>query len=59
MKCIICEETRESGQVMMCRACCRSYDRFAHQEGSVMEALAWAARRARRSERARSAKALR
>lgn len=32
----------------MCRSCARSYDRTAHREGTVMEAMRWAANRARR-----------
>lgn len=32
----------------MCRLCGRSYDRYAFSDGSVSEAIRWAARRARR-----------
>lgn len=32
----------------MCEACDRSYDRHAHDEGSVYEAMRWAANRAAR-----------
>jgi predicted amidophosphoribosyltransferase len=39
----------------MCDACGRSYDRTAHRDGSIIEALLWAARRARRFERKRLA----
>jgi hypothetical protein len=31
----------------MCRACSLSYDRTAHDNGSVMGAILWAAKRAR------------
>ncbi len=44
--CEVCGEPTERW-VAMCRACQASYDRTAHDEGSVMEAIHWAARRAR------------
>jgi hypothetical protein len=37
----------------MCKACGDAYDRSAHRDGSVMEAMAWAAARARRFTMAR------
>lgn len=33
----------------MCKSCQRSYDRTAHRDGSVWEAMTWAAGRARRA----------
>lgn len=38
----------------MCVTCCRSYDRQAHKDESVMGALVWAAGRARRGEKKRA-----
>jgi hypothetical protein len=49
--CLICGRARRGG--LMCAACARSYDRSAHRDGSVFEAMVWAAGRARRAERAR------
>jgi hypothetical protein len=47
-KCSICECPREGSACSMCRACTRSYDRArARDDGTVMAALEWAARRAR------------
>jgi hypothetical protein len=51
-RCVICADPMEA-RAHMCAKCRRSYDRTAHRDGSVMEAMAWAARRARRVERAR------
>jgi len=39
----------------MCARCQRSYDRTAHRDGTIWEAMAWAAKRARREERHREA----
>lgn len=50
--CLICRNPRKkSGD--MCAPCAKSYDRTAHRDGSVMEAMVWAANRARRFERQR------
>ncbi len=49
--CSICGELRSRG--LMCSACCKSYDRYAHDTGTVAEAMDWAADRARRFERRR------
>jgi hypothetical protein len=38
---------------LMCKACGRSYDRYAHDDASIHAALVWAARRARRTQAAR------
>ena len=48
--CAICERGCRRTQTMCDR---RSYDRTAHRDGTVMEALVWAANRARRFERRR------
>ena len=54
--CIIClERDRERGS-FMCAECGRSYDRSAFRDDSIAEALRWAAKRARRFERARNRK---
>lgn len=45
-RCEICGEPTER-PVNMCSACLVDYDRRAHDVGDVMEALRWAARRAR------------
>lgn len=45
-RCEVCGEPTEK-PVNWCRACRSSYDRAAHQDGSCMEAILWAARRAR------------
>jgi hypothetical protein len=37
----------------MCKQCGRSYDRAANNDGTVREAMRWAAERARRFERRR------
>jgi hypothetical protein len=50
-RCPICGERRPGG--LMCSVCSRSYDRDAHQDGTVFEAMLWAAERARRFERRR------
>ena len=42
--CVVCLRPGAS----MCALCCRSYDRSAHAEDSVLEAMLWAAKRARR-----------
>lgn len=44
-RCAVCGTGR---RMWMCAACSRSYERSAHADGSVLEAMAWAARRARR-----------
>lgn len=44
--CAVCGWRRKSSR--MCNACSLAYERFAHDEGTVMEAIVWAARRARR-----------
>lgn len=45
-QCQVCGEPT-AHPVYMCRPCQRSYDSTAHDDGSVMEAILWAARRAR------------
>lgn len=50
--CVICAERPADGG-FLCRLCARSYDRDLGRDGSVAAALIWAARRARRFERAR------
>jgi hypothetical protein len=45
-RCEVCGEPRER-PVRMCRACSRSYEANAHDDGCVLEAILWAARRAR------------
>lgn len=45
-RCGICGEPTGT-PVDMCPACARSYHNNAHEDGSVMFALLWAARRAR------------
>jgi hypothetical protein len=45
-ECPICGSL-EGDRTQMCRACMRAYEREAHTDGSVMEAISWAARRAR------------
>jgi predicted amidophosphoribosyltransferase len=44
--CSICGEPTTK-PTHMCRACGDSYDKHAHDDGSVLEAMLWAARRAR------------
>lgn len=56
MKCVICYERPAKGALLMCGTCGRSYDRDARRVGDVAEAIAWAAQRARRFERARARK---
>lgn len=53
MKCGICN-LRLAGSGRFCSVCGRAYDRNAHNDGTVMEALLWAAKRARFFERKRS-----
>lgn len=50
--CSICGEER-SRRGEMCPPCCMSYDRYARDTGTVIEAIEWAAARARRFERRR------
>jgi hypothetical protein len=45
VNCSICGPRRG---LRMCRACSDSYERYAHNDGAVIEAMVWAARRARR-----------
>lgn len=40
-------EQRHGNRTHLCASCQRAYDREAHDEGSVFEAISWAARRAR------------
>jgi DNA invertase Pin-like site-specific DNA recombinase len=47
--CQICQTHPTSS--VMCDPCGRSYDRTAFRDGSIIEAMAWAAQRARRFER--------
>lgn len=44
--CEVCGQPQER-RVPMCRACQRSYDKDACNDGCVLEAIVWAARRAR------------
>ncbi len=44
--CGICGE-KTVKPTQMCRACDDVYERDAHQDGSVLEAMLWAARRSR------------
>lgn len=48
-RCQICGSPRERIAAAMCDGCARSYDRMSHRDGSVMEAMVWAAGRARRA----------
>ncbi len=52
MVCIICGVDRCS-RGSMCRQCGASYDGRSQGDASVLEAMKWAAKRARRFERAR------
>ena len=45
-RCTICGESTPK-PTAMCRACEHDYNKNAHNDGSVMEALVWAAKRAR------------
>lgn len=45
-RCEVCGEPHPTW-VRMCKACQRSYDATAHDTGSVMEAILWAATRSR------------
>jgi hypothetical protein len=51
VRCDVCGEVRG---VPFCELCGRSYDRHAHSDGSVMTAMVWAPRRARRFEQRRA-----
>jgi len=42
-RCFVCEGGESSS---LCRECGRSYDQEAHDDGGLLEAMAWAARRA-------------
>lgn len=50
--CVICYERKKCGG-NLCTVCGKSYDRNAHNEGTVLEAMVWAAKRARWFERKR------
>lgn len=52
MKCLVCGEA-QTNRGSMCSSCGRSYDRYSFKDSSVMSALIWAAKRARRFERKR------
>jgi hypothetical protein len=54
--CGICGVGEPAGVSGMCRGCARSYDRDAHEEGHVLEAMIWAANRARLGARATGTK---
>jgi hypothetical protein len=43
MTCVVCNEPSNGS---LCKACGRSYDRGAHDEGSIREVMRWAANRA-------------
>lgn len=45
-ECVICHESTR--RRLMCDACSRSYDRYAHDDASVLRAMEWAADRAAR-----------
>jgi hypothetical protein len=45
-KCEICKLSL-AGNGRMCGACSDNYERISHDDGSVLEAIIWAARRAR------------
>lgn len=45
-RCEVCGEPTDK-PVRWCISCSANYDRTAHEDGSVMEAILWAARRAR------------
>jgi uncharacterized Zn finger protein (UPF0148 family) len=47
-RCRICGLFRKRQGQTMCDPCGRSYDTYAHDTGTVMEAMEWAANRARR-----------
>lgn len=51
--CAICHQLPARGRFGMCETCGVSYDRVAHRDGSVIEAMVWAAKRARHFERKR------
>lgn len=44
-KCEICHDELEKDE-LMCKSCCRSYDRYSFKDCSVYSAIVWAARRA-------------
>lgn len=50
MKCYVCRQASTSA---LCGPCGRSYDRSAHREGTVMEAIRWAAERSWRCRKPR------
>lgn len=47
--CVVCTAALGRGTAL-CAACCRSYDRNGEGDGSVLAAIVWAAKRARRFE---------
>lgn len=51
-RCDVCGEPREAN---FCRTCAKSYDRYTFKDVTVMAAIVWAARRARRFEQRREA----
>lgn len=46
-RCVVCEETLVGTRRMFCQSCQQSFDEDASSEGTVMEAIIWAAKRAR------------
>jgi len=52
MKCVVCFEHETAGS-LLCKLCGESYDRDLYRDDTVASAVLWAARRARRFERAR------
>lgn len=60
-KATACEFCGKPASFPMCKPCGISYDRYSHEDASIMGALIWAARRTRRCARKReltSARAL-
>lgn len=53
LPCLICGFELVRGW-RMCITCCKSYDRHAYEDESVMGAMVWAAGRARRGEKKRA-----
>ncbi len=51
--CVICQERPSASVNHMCKQCGKSYDRCAFSDVTVWCAMTWAAKRARRFERAR------
>lgn len=51
-----CEFCGKRAQAQMCKSCSKSYDEAGTGDGSVMDAMVWAARRARDAERERNRK---